>query len=517
MTKGPRTGRAGKIRWQCISWAGGRKYCYSTTDSSPKAEPRQRSGRWYDATGERTFRRPLDGAHTYIITSAQNSTPIHETFWACLKTAAQHRGAELIVIPIRYKNPTSQWSASQANAERWAIEVEPYLYNARKMLNENLVLLADVKTQPTAVEPLSGFDAISGSSSAILGHTKMQLKSIATPSNKMAKLLTTTGACTLKNYTDSKTGKIGAFHHTHAAVIVEVRGKSFFLRQLNFDRKTESLTDLDTRYYADRAVKAPRPLALVMGDTHVDFIDPGVESATFGKDGMVPLLKPKHLLWHDTLDSYAVNVHHNGNPFNAIAKMQSGRSSIEAEVRRACEFVRARTTADMVSVIVPSNHDDMLRRFIISHDWRTNPVNAEFYLRAALEMVRGTRMTPAGTEYPSPFPMVFSSMVPSMEGIRLLKEDESFTLAGIELSMHGDRGPNGSRGSIKNLRRIGVKSISGHSHTPGIEEGAYQVGTSTRLRLEYNGGPSSWLNAHCLLHEDGKRQLVIIINGKWRG
>jgi hypothetical protein len=34
--------------------------------------------------------------------------------------------------------------------------------------------------------------------------------------------------------------------------------------------------------------------------------------------------------------------------------------------------------------------------------------------------------------------------------------------------------------------------------------------------LEYTAGPSSWLNTHCLLHADGKRQLIHIIDGKWR-
>jgi hypothetical protein len=100
--------------------------------------------------------------------------------------------------------------------------------------------------------------------------------------------------------------------------------------------------------------------------------------------------------------------------------------------------------------------------------------------------------------------------------VRVLDEDESFRLGGVELGMHGDRGPNGSRGSIRNLRRIGVKSIIGHSHSPGIDEGCYQVGTSTRLRLEYNHGASSWLNCHCILHADGKRQLVVIVDGYWR-
>jgi hypothetical protein len=72
------------------------------------------------------------------------------------------------------------------------------------------------------------------------------------------------------------------------------------------------------------------------------------------------------------------------------------------------------------------------------------------------------------------------------------------------------------RGSINNLRRISNKSIIGHSHTPGIEEGCYQVGTSTYLRLEYNKGASSWLNAHSVLNADGKRQMLVIVEGRWR-
>lgn len=81
--------------------------------------------------------------------------------------------------------------------------------------------------------------------------------------------------------------------------------------------------------------------------------------------------------------------------------------------------------------------------------------------------------------------------------------------------MHGDHGPNGARGSITNIRRTATKSIIGHSHSPGEDEGCTQVGTSTRLVLEYNGGsPSSWLNAHCDLNADGKRQLMVIRDGE---
>lgn len=519
MANGARTA-SGKIRWLCRN-AAERTYCYSTTN--PKASRvRKQDGRsapkGFEIRDERVFRRALGESKIFIITAAQNATPVSKPAWECLKQIAKHRGAEILVLPIRYKNPTSTFTASQANEDIWAEETIPYLWNVQRSLNENLVLIGDAKTQPTASDPLTGYDALSGSASAIIGHTKIQLKTIATPANRMSKILTTTGAITVPNFTDSKAGKLGDFHHSIAALIVEVQGKRFHLRHVHYDRRTESFTDLDTRYFVDRHEKAPRPLALVMGDTHVDFISPEVERATFGPGGIVQTMRPENLVWHDVLDAYAVNVHHNGNPFNAIAKWGADRGSIFEEVQRACRFVRDRTPIDGTtkSVVVPSNHDDMLRRWIIQHDWKTDPINAEFYLKAAHEMVRGTKLTASGTEYPSPFPMVFPSMVDSMEGIRLLKSDETFSIGRVELGMHGDRGPNGARGSARNLRRIGIRSIIGHSHSPGIDEGCYQVGTSTQLRLEYNGGPSSWLNAHCLLHADGKRQLIFIIDGEWR-
>lgn len=460
-------------------------------------------------------RKLLKGAKTFLITAAQNGTPVHDDWWRTILTIAKHREAEILVVPIRYKNPTSQWSGSADNAEWWDPQVRPWLWNVRCRLNPNLMLLGDFKIQPTATDPLTGAEALSYEQSGIIGHTKLHMRSIPTPASRMAKILTTTGACTVENYTDSRAGRIGEFHHSLSAVLVEVDGKRFHLRHLHFSTKTGACLDLDKMYTPGDVSQAPRPLALVMGDTHVDAICPRVFDATFGKGGIIEALKPAHLIWHDLLDSYSCNPHHVGNPFTSVAKMKGQRSSVKEEVERAIEFVRSNTPKDALSVIVSSNHNDFLRRWIIRHDWRCDPVNAEFYLNTALAMVRGTRLTDKGTEYPDPFAHWFR--LANVPRSRVLDEDESFVLGGVVLDMHGDRGPNGARGSIRNLRRMGVKSIIGHSHSPGIDEGSYQVGTSTRLRLEYNHGASSWLNAHGLLHADGKRQIIFIVDGHWQG
>lgn len=458
------------------------------------------------------FKRKLEPVKRYIVTAAQNATPLHAGFWKALQQAVKHYEAELLVIPLRYRNPTSRYETKQAETDEWwATDAMPFLWNVRKSLNENIAVLGDIKIQPTAVEPLTGLEGFTGAESTIVGHTKLAFRTVPTPGHKMAKIMTTTGACTQKNYSDSRAGKHGEFHHTLGAVIVELEGKRFWLRHLNAN-KDGSFTDLDMRFEADTVTKASPPEAIVLGDTHVDFTDVAVDRATFGPRGIVELLAPKKIIWHDLLDAYSVNPHHRGNPFNAIAKLQSGLDDVAAEVRRAIEFVKKRTGA-AESFIVSSNHDDMLHRWILTHDWKSDAKNAAFYLETALATAKQTRMGAGGTEYPRPFKYWVDQG--NYQNIRCCGEDP-LIVAGILCSMHGDIGPGGARGSIKNLSRIGAKSVIGHSHSPGISEGCYQVGTSSRLQLEYNKGPSGWLNTHCLIHADGKRQLVTIIEGRWR-
>lgn len=507
---------SGRQRWACVTKTNGeRVYCYTTTDGSP-AGVRDQGGRLKKRRVPIFKRRIGKAAKRFIVTTAQNGTPVHKGFFSALETMARANGAELLVIPIRYKNPTSRWTKSQANEEVWAPEVTPYLVNTRIRLNRNLVVLGDVKTQPTASSPLTGFEGITHGESGILGHTKLQLRTIPTPQHKLPKILTTTGAVTVPNYTDSKAGKLGEFHHTLGAALVELDGRRFHLRQLNAE-SDGAFYDLDTRYSANGMEEGVRAAGVAMGDTHVDFIDKRVEEATFGAGGLIDVLRPEVLVWHDLLDGYSVNPHHNGNPFINFAKAIAQRGNVREEIERAAEFVRARTPRESTSVIVPSNHNDFVARWVLATDWRQTPLNATFYLETALAMLKETRLTEHGTEYPDPTAYWLRKLLAELPNVVVLDRGESYLVAGVENSLHGDIGPHGARGSLRNLRRIGVRVNIGHSHAPGIDEGAYQGGTSTRLTLEYNrGSPSGWLNTHIVTYPNGKRSLVNIIEGRYR-
>ena len=125
-------------------------------------------------------------------------------------------------------------------------------------------------------------------------------------------------------------------------------------------------------------------------------------------------------------------------------------------------------------------------------------------------------MGDSGSEVPDPFVFWGKKYLSEDSSYFFLERDQSFKIKDIEVGSHGDKGANGARGSLNGMSKLGVKTVTGHSHSPGIIGGAYQVGTSTRYQLEYNRGPSSWLHTHCIIYANGKRALINIINGRYK-
>lgn len=451
-----------------------------------------------------------------LVVSAQNATPVEPEWWQCILAAAAHYHAEIFVIPLRYKNPTSVWSRSQANKEQWPDECKDFMWNKRIELHPHLKLFADVPTQPTDTQPLSGFDAMSGPQSVIYGHVKLASTIVPVPSGRMGKLMTTTGACTVENYGINKRGKIAEFHHSLSALLVELDGPRFHVRQLHYSKAHRSATDglKGNTFHPNGAVTtAPRALAVACGDIHVDFIDPKVWRAT---ERIIARVEPEAVILPDLLDSYAVNPHTRDDPFNQAAKHKSGRNNMHAETQRAIGWSRynAKRWPDTEWVVQASNHNDMLRRFLArDFNWRTDHTNSEFGLETALAMVRAAKMTKHGASGLDPLHYWFRKEAALEANIRLLELDEPYMKADVALHLHGDLGANGAKGSRKTFAHMGDKSVTDHTHSDYIYEGNYGTGTSTYLKAEYNHGLSGWTNAHVLLQWDGKRQIVRFIDG----
>jgi len=463
----------------------------------------------------------ISGFKRYVITSAQNGTPIHQGFFQSIGVYCEENDAKLVVIPYRYKNPTSVFD--QSHADFWAPSITPFLVTELVRLSNNFVLMANVKIQPTAIEPLSGFDGYTGLDSAIVGHPKIHLKTVPTPAQELPKILTTTGSITIPNYTDSKAGWKGEFHHSLAAVILEIDddGDSH-VRHIHGDDATGNFYDLDKHYTSDGVSTSERICALITGDTHAEFMDDGVADATYLLDSSITnILRPEVIVRHDVEDFYARNHHHRGNDLIAFGKHHFGRNNVEDSLQVTADFIDITTHPEAVNIIVKSNHDEALDRWLREADPKSDPENAILYHYLKLNQLENVKMTETGFRSIDPFE--FWCLNPKNgKGLRavsqtkFLKRDESFSVAGVELGFHGDKGPNGAKGSIKAFSKIGPKTIIGHSHSPGIYEGCYQVGVSARLDLEYTSGPSSWLHTHCLVYPDGSRTLINIINGKWR-
>jgi uncharacterized protein YjcR len=63
----------------------------------------------------------------FIITSAQSGTPVNKNFINNIEAYADYINAEILVIPFRYKNPTSVFTNEQKDNEWWDNDIVKYL------------------------------------------------------------------------------------------------------------------------------------------------------------------------------------------------------------------------------------------------------------------------------------------------------------------------------------------------------------------------------------------------------
>jgi len=412
---------------------------------------------------------------------------------------------DILCTAYRYNNNNSPWAGSIRESDWWDSRLHPYLVQSDIKLNNELMLLGEAKITPTNENPLSGMHSVTKDKSGIIGHPKVALETVATPHHKLPKIMATTGAITVKNYTDSKAGYKSRHHHQAAALYVECTNNKFFIFQIHWDGKGFYLWD---KYHTVDGPQDANASALVLGDEHAYYTDPAVIKATFsGKDAMVDTFKPEYVVRHDILDFRSQNHHDKGDFFKEYYKFKAGIDDVEKEINHCLNYID-KTSGPWTNVIVKSNHDEAFDRWLKEANPKNDIKNAKFYYQTMAGLLE--------EDETDAFRYWASKRLDTFDRTKFLKRDESFVVAGVALDLHGDVGPNGSRGSRQALDKIGVKSVVGHGHAPGIYRGVSQVGISTYYDMGYNRGPSSWAQCHAALYPNGHTSLLFIVDGKWR-
>lgn len=477
----------------------------------------------------------------YILTSAQNNTYINEAAWDALQALAKHYDAEIFVGTFSYQKAKFGNKAvkrgtkkrSDADALWYDDRIEDYIVDEPVLLAPGLQWVGNFNRLPTTAHPLAGFESHTGRNSGIFPHAKLAMKSVPSMLFHATKFNYTTGTVTQRNYLQKAAGIKAEFHHCYGGLLVEVnKDGDWWVRQLNVD-SDGTLYDLTVRVegnsvidYTQEGHASYQVEAINWGDIHVaDHDEVNADACWHDEDSMIDVLRPKHQFFHDLVDFKARNGHHvkRNLPQQKFAAYVSGYDSVEDELMEVNNFLALTGRPFCLGHVVPSNHNEFLDEFIRLQGFKWDPVNARFYLAAANylweQLEKNPRRHPNMTKWA--LEHVGLPSLPAKLQPNFIDRDDSYVICpdangGIECALHGDKGPNGSRGSAQALAKMGRKVNMGHTHSAEILDGVYVAGTSSRLDLDYVSGPSSWSHSHIVTYPNGKRAIITVWKGKWR-
>lgn len=435
----------------------------------------------------------------FVITTAVTNSMLNEEFFASLKGYCKHEKAALVVLPSLMKGSGAKWTL---DVELKDENIVFYDYH----FNSNIGVLGMLNNSKSS-DPITGLPRLGKrNGSFICASPKQNLKVVATGINKLPHAIMSTGAVTYPEYITkgpmrAKQDYMAENDHTMGAVIVELDiNETFHYRQIQCD-KNNGFADLGS-YYKGKKKLAYAPRALVMGDWHSGDTDPTVASAWFN---LVSNTSVKELFVHDGFNGLCVNPYVKDKTILRGKMSRHNKLSLDQELSDYTADLKGMLSEVKKVVVVKSNHDDWLDQYLEKCLYKDEPYNQEVALELALAKFQGA----------DPLEYYVRKNGIKSDNLVYLKRDESYKIAGIELGMHGDKGANGAGGSAKTMEEAYGDCVYGHTHTPNILRSAYCVGTSTPLEVGYNVGASSWFNTSCLVYDNGNRQLINVIDGRY--
>jgi hypothetical protein len=438
-----------------------------------------------------------------LITSAQNNTPVHKKLFNNLLVYKEYlerttkRNVEIVVIPFRYKNPTSVFLDKEY--EKWDTSLYPYLFMSKQLINDYYIL-GDVKVQPTAQDPLSNLTQLGVGNNVILAHTKQHLKMI--PNSLGPKIAVTTGAITVINYTDSKIGKQGEFNHIFGFIYLDVKNRT--LRAISAE-KNGNFQDVNV-YLSDGDVKHNKIVGMVLGDIHY-----GKENKTvyYNSIKFASEYKIQNIVLHDIFDGESISHHHDHLLLKRYFKAKNSftvKDELDMVVNKLIELYDL-LKYDKKIYIVRSNHDEHLDKWINRGFANVDLNNLEHFADIIAQMIKNKKIDGALELYVKN-ELTKLKRTDILKDLIFVNRRQPVKIKGWLISEHGDQGVNGVRGSLSQYKKLSDKIIVGHSHVPMRYNNVVYVGCVCDKNADYLKGISTWEYANAIILENGKVQHI---------
>lgn len=452
----------------------------------------------------------------YVVTTAVANFKAHSGFISALKNYSDKRDAQLMILPC--ESITNSFENKSAVFDMAFGELAANFITSDTKLNENL-FLCSIQVSAKQIKATTGLARLGKrGGSYIFASPKQFLDYRPSGSNRGNNYsIMTTGSCTTGDYfannlfVSKRLSYIADNDHMLGAIVVEIEDdKHFHFRQIQAS-EDGSFIDLGVKYNPDGSTENVK-MNIILGDLH------GIQVDEDAINSFVDDFKDfdiENVFIHDLFDGNSVS-HHIGTIVERHDRASSNNHILEKELSDTFNVLKDLDDSlqpEGKIYVVKSNHDEFLTRYLKEGRYVNDPQNHYLSLKIAIDMLDGMDVIQSGfvnaLAYDSDACLFLS------EKVEFLERDVSVIIGGVELAAHGDLGVNGARPSLNGLEEVYGNCVIGHNHTAAIQRGVFRVGTMSKLDMGYNRGPSSWTHTNCILYENGQRQLVNFVNGKY--
>ena len=410
----------------------------------------------------------------------------NEKALSLLKGMAEHLQADLRLLYV-CTNKNRQFSEEQLE------ELSPYLVDELTFSLDENAICKSVNSRHTCKRPLTNIEKISDHYTLmVVSSSKQQLKILPYDTNETFKIAYSTGTISDFDYKNTLSACVDKTFNKCGAVLLQFNETMKRYLPRNIEIVNDEIYDGDTVYYFENGEvknKHTNIDALVLGDLHLpeeDFVSLVTSVAQINR------YKPSHVLIGDWCSFNSINHHESNHYLNKVMYyQQSLQDELDESIEKLNKFVDM--TEDCEFVIIHSNHDEFLDKWLNSGEIEKDKQNA----------VMGMKLYLSYVENETPY---FAYKM--NERITFLKKGQKFATNGVVLSNHGHVGLCGSKGNSTTYVKTYSKSVTGHTHSPKIEDSNYTVGTCSKLNLTYTSHLSNWAFANAIVHKNGAVQII---------